>query len=71
MIPILGQPRVLDWLLVLHVSCPCGTTFLLQPGLVRACTGCEKVYRLAGVPTIDAEGRIHAPLDVGTHTVRS
>ena len=47
-IPILGQPRVVDWFITLEVRCPCGHTLLLvgQPGSMRQCAKCRKLLEL-------------------------
>ena len=56
-VPIIGQPRILEYFVTILVKCPCGQVFQLVglPGSMRACPGntdrtCNKIYRLNALP---------------------
>lgn len=65
-VPIIGQPQVTDWSLVIQVRCPCGHVMLLvgKPGIIVPCE-CERIYRLNGVPSITPAGEFNLPLAFG------
>jgi hypothetical protein len=67
-IPIIGQPEITDYFLCLQVQCSCGHQLLIVGliGAVRQCAECKRLYRLNGMPSLDAHGNIQAPLGVAT-----
>lgn len=69
MIPIIGQPQLLDLVVTITVKCPCGYTGMLagRPGAMVACGGdkCTNVFRMNGWPTVTEDGTINMNLGVG------
>lgn len=69
-IPIIGQPKIGDFTLTFHITCPCGHSFLFsgKVGGHRPCggAGCDKIYLLPVWPTASANGKdIDITLGVG------
>lgn len=60
-IPILGQPKVGDWMITIHLTCTCGKNFLLsgKAGTGRVCE-CGKAYVISPVVIPHPQGQIVA-----------
>jgi hypothetical protein len=59
MIPILGQPKLIDWMVTLEVECPCGQVQILagQPGSMRICRKCGDALAIGPVMVLNRTGQ--------------
>jgi hypothetical protein len=67
-LPILGQPKIKDWVLSFIIGCPCGADWLFTGaiGATAKCpgVGCLKVYRVMGPPSSEDGVSLNVPLGV-------
>lgn len=71
-VPIIGQPKFLDWFFTITIECQCGKPLLYsgRPGVrnfegtVVMCAGCKTAIVLTDIPRYQPDGTIHVPYSI-------